>query len=475
MPQGRAAGIRKVTVEVQRASRLLVQALTNPRGEGCFVLHWVDSLSLTEGPLHLILVGGAIAGLCQLLLVRRDRRWWLVWVPLAGAVALLPALAFREWVVQAKPWPDGLPREVSAWLVFGLLGPALLVAGWAGRRWRVRLLSCATAVLVLLGAADAVDTIYGAYPSVATALQLPPLDIVAASTVFPAGHPSTNGAAPSGESIWASWQPPRDMPLHGAVTEVDIPPTHSGFTARSAWVYVPPAYLTAHRPALPLLMMVSGEPGSPRDWLYGGLLVQKMDRWAEQHRGLAPVVVMPDWLGGLTSNPLCMDSALGRVDTYLARDVTAWALSTARVDPVTTHWAVGGLSAGGTCALQLATAHPDLFPTFLDESGQREPTLGGHAATVAATFKGNEAAFDAVDPLHELARRRYPASAGAVVVGTQDSEYLPDARIVTAAARAAGMSINYLELPGTHNWPFWRAGLDKELPWLAARMGLAAP
>lgn len=265
------------------------------------------------------------------------------------------------------------------------------------------------------------------------------------------------------------------MPAHGALTEVNIPAPKSGFTARPAWVYLPPAYLTARRPLLPVLMMVSGEPGSPRDWLDGGLLAQQMDQWAAAHSGLAPVVVMPDSLGGLTDNPLCMDSRLGRVDTYLTRDVPAWIFSSLQVDTNTAHWAVGGLSAGGTCALQLAVAHPALFPTFVDESGQREPTLGGHARTVAATFGGDEAAFDAVDPLHELARNRYPDSAGVVVVGKQDAEYRPQAREVAAAARAAGMSIKYAELPGTHNWPFWRGAFWRELPWLAARMGLVAP
>ena len=439
------------------------------------MIHALESLTLTGGPLHVLLLVGAFAGLVQLLTVRRGRRWWAVGVPVAAVIAIAGAVAFRTWVVTAKPWPDGLPLQVVVWIAVGLLGPTLLVAGWGGRRWRVRMLSSGAALLALLGAADAVDTVYGAYPTVATALQLPPPDTTSAASVLDRMPHAASPSTPSGEPLWASWTPPADMPTHGAVTEVHIPPTHSGFSARPAWVYLPPAYLTARRPLLPVLMMVSGEPGSPRDWLDGGLLAQQMDRWAAAHHGLAPIVVMPDSLGGLTDNPLCMDSRLGRVDTYLARDVPDWILSSLRVDPVTAHWAVGGLSAGGTCALQLAVAHPRLFPTFLDESGQREPTLGGHARTVAAAFGGDEAAFDAVDPLHELARHRYPDSAGTVVVDAQDGDYRPQAREVADAARAAGMSIRYLALPGTHNWPFWRGAFGRELPWLAVRMGLVAP
>jgi S-formylglutathione hydrolase FrmB len=265
------------------------------------------------------------------------------------------------------------------------------------------------------------------------------------------------------------------MPHHGAVIHVRIPPTHSGFSARAAWVYLPPAYLSSRRPLLPLLVALSGDPGTPRDWLDGGQLAQQMDKWTATHQGLGPVVVMPDWLGAVTANPLCMDSALGRDDTYLARDVPEWAISALQVDPATTRWAVAGFSSGGTCALQLAVAHPSLFPTFIDMSGQREPTLGGRARTVAATFGGNVAAFDAVDPLHELARHRYPGTAGLVAVGAQDNFFRPQARAVAAAARAAGMSITYRAFPGTHSWSVWHAAFSQALPWLAARMGLSAP
>jgi enterochelin esterase-like enzyme len=439
------------------------------------MLHWLESLTLTDGPLHFILLGGVIAGIALLLSVRRDRRWWLLWVPLAAVAASIPALAFRQWVIQAKPWPDGIPFQVVAWLAVGLLGPALLVAGWPRRRWRMRLLSAAAAVLTVLGASDAIDTVFGSYPTVATALQLPPQDTVTASSILQANAVSLRRSAAPGAPAWEGWTPPPDMPHHGAVIQVHIPPTHSGFSARDAWVYLPPAYLSSRRPLLPLLVALSGDPGTPRDWLDGGQLAQVMDQWTAAHQGLGPVVVMPDWLGSVTANPLCMDSALGRDDTYLARDVPEWAVSALQVDPVRTRWAVAGFSSGGTCALQLAVAHPALFRTFIDMSGQREPTLGGRSRTVAATFHGNQAAFIAVDPLHEMARHRYPDTAGVVAVGAQDGWFLQDSRLVAAATRSAGMSITYRTPPGQHSWFAWRAAFTQSLPWLAVRMGLAAP
>jgi len=295
-------------------------------------------------------------------------------------------------------------------------------------------------------------------------MQLPPADQSSNATVL--RHPVVGAATVQ------AWRPPETMPRAGAVTQVSIPATASGFAARSAWVYVPPAYLTPSHPLLPVLLLIGGQPGNPRDWLDGGQLAQQMDGWAAAHAGLAPVVVMPDALGSETANPLCMNSALGQVDSYLTSDVVSWVSSKLQVDPDHAHWAVGGFSYGGTCSLQLAVAHPELFPTFLDISGQDSPTLGNRARTVAATFGGREAAFDAVDPLHELAARPEPGSAGYLVVGAQDSHYRPQQQTVAAAARAAGMSITYRELPGGHNWDVWRPALSDALPWLAARMGL---
>jgi S-formylglutathione hydrolase FrmB len=427
-------------------------------------------LSLVHGPLHLGLMAASAGALLVLLSLRRTRAWWIRRVPLAVASAGALVGLVGLWMHVARPFPDPLPLVVLAWIGAGSLGVALLVAGWRRQRWLVRVLSVGAAVLLLVGAADGVDTVYGAYPTVAAALQLPPPHGVAASSVLrPTRRPA---AATPAAPLWTTWRPPADLPRHGAVTETAIPAPRSGFVARPAWVYLPPAYLTSARPSLPVLLLISGQPGNPRDWLDAGQVAERMDAWAGAHGGLAPVVVMPDALGSQFANPLCMDSALGKVDTYLSQDVTTWAVDTLQVDPDHAHWAVGGFSYGGTCALQLATAHPDLFPSFYDASGQQKPTLGSDARTVAAAFRGNQAAFDAVDPLHELAGRSYAGSAGYLVVGRDDPSYRAQAHVVAAAAKAAGMTITYTELPGKHSWDVSGPGLTDSLPWLATRTGL---
>ena len=103
-----------------------------------------------------------------------------------------------------------------------------------------------------------------------------------------------------------------------------------------------------------------------------------MDAYAAEHNGIAPVVVMPDASGGQVDNPLCTDSNLGKVGTYLSQDVPNAIKSQLLVDPRPQRWTVGGFSYGGTCALQLAARYPDIFPTFLNFAGEEEPSLGTH-------------------------------------------------------------------------------------------------
>jgi S-formylglutathione hydrolase FrmB len=170
-----------------------------------------------------------------------------------------------------------------------------------------------------------------------------------------------------------------------------------------------------------------------------------------------------------------MDSRLGRVETYLSVDVPAWIRTHLQVNTDPRAWAIAGFSQGGTCALQLAVRTPWVYPTFLDISGQDEPTLGTRTRTVDAAFRGDAPAFARVNPLVLLATNRYAASAGTIVVGREDRVYRAQQQHVFAACRAAGMDVRFLELPGGHTWHVWAPGLERSLPWLGARLGLTAP
>lgn len=261
----------------------------------------------------------------------------------------------------------------------------------------------------------------------------------------------------------------------GAVSVVAIPGTVSGFPARPARLYLPPGYNPGSAVRPPVLIMLAGIPGGTGDWFELGGLQQEIEGFADRHGGRAPIVVAPDDAGADQDDLLCMDSPLGKVDTYLSQDVPRWITDHLAVDPSPRAWAIGGLSYGGTCALQLAVRHPAVFPTFLDFSGETRPTRGTRADTVNDVFAGDAAAYDRQDPAAILTTTSFPDSAGVIATGDDDPPYTGEQRAVFQACRDAGMQVRWLDLPGGHDWEVWREVFRRSLPWLAQRLNLNRP
>lgn len=437
--------------------------------------HRLVGLSLLHGPVAVMLTVGVGASLLALLSSHRDRSWYRRAVPLAVLAAVVLLVGAEAALAVLQPFPDPLPWSVPAWVGAGLLALSLAVAGWRRQTWRRRAVAVSAVLVVLVGAANGINEMYAAFPTVGAALQLPPHDEVPASQALGAAKaviPPTTAGTATGRPLELSWQAPAGTPATGAVAQVSIPGPRSGFSARPAWVYVPPAYRSVRPPLLPVLVLLGGQPGSPRDWVDAGGLAETMDAFAAAHSGLAPIVVMPDALGAETANPLCMDSRLGQADTYLAVDVPDWIAGALQVDPDHAHWAVAGFSYGGTCALQLAVAHPQLFPTLLDISGQQGPTLGDPATTVDSAFGGDRAAFSAVDPLQELAAGRFTGTTALLAAGTQDEQYHPQTVAVGTALAAAGAAVTFTDIPGGHTWTVGTTALRQALPVIGRRTGL---
>lgn len=424
--------------------------------------------SLISGPLPIVIQLAGGAGALWLLWGLRSASLLKVVLPWIAATAVTTALGLyavrRVW----RLFPDQLEPTVYGWITAAV--SAILLVIWQTihqRSWRRAIIAALAATAVLATSANQINRHFEAYPAVRDVLRIE-RGIEMPFTEVPHAPTRPTGARP----LEKSWHPPAAMPATGQLTSAPITGTVSGFTARPAEIYLPPAYFTAPRPALPVLVLLAGQPGGPEDWMTAGRLATLMDRFAAAHHGLAPVVVVADGTGSHFDNPLCLDSRRGHAATYLAIDVPNWITTHLTVDPDRTAWAVGGFSYGGTCALQLATNYPDRYPTFLDISGQAEPSLGDRPGTIDALFGGNEAAFTRVNPLDLLRAHTYPRSAGALVVGASDAESQADARKILQATRTAGMDTHHTQVAGRHDWGAARAALTQELPWLATRMGL---
>ncbi|GAA3850763.1 alpha/beta hydrolase-fold protein [Saccharothrix violaceirubra] len=424
-------------------------------------------LSLIEGPIPVTATVVAALALAYLA-IRRNRTWWTRVLPVVVSVCALVVTGATLVVDHVwKPWPEPLPPVLAVWSGAVLVASALAVLRLRSGRWYGRVLGVVLAAAVAAGGLVAANAYFGQYPNTRAVLDVFRNDRVDLDAAAP--PPTDVVEVPAGKRLADVWRRPAGLPDRGTVSEVTIP---GALQARPAWVYLPPAYHATPRPRLPVVVLMAGQPGSPRDWFDGGRLADNLDAYARGHDGLAPVVVVADQLGKATANPLCLDSALGRAETYLARDVPAWIERRLTVDERREAWTVAGFSHGATCSVQLAVRASDVYGNFIALAPQGEPTLGTRQETVKAAFGGDEAAFTRVNPLDILAGGRFPGTAGVIVAGRDDGTYRQADAAVFEACRKAGMDVLWNELPNGHDWNLARQGLFGSLPWLAARTGL---
>lgn len=319
-----------------------------------------------------------------------------------------------------------------------------------------------------------------ATPSTATATAtatVRPTPAPVSTAGIPAAEAPGSTRAPADLDLATTWTPPTDQPAQGRLLRVAIPATASHFVARQALLYLPPAALTPDPPFLPVDVLLSGQSrgAGPDDVQNAGRIEQTMDALATVDRGLTPIVVVPDQLGPQSANPMCVDGRLGNSRTYLTDDVPAWVTSHLKVQTAASAWTIGGFSQGGTCAIQLGAGDPARFGNLIDVSGERGPSLGTEAKTIAEGFAGNRAAWAAAQPAALLrAGAPFRATNAFFAAGAQDAAYGPVMPVMAQAARAAGMHVTTWAVPGgRHNWTTARAALAAGLDWLQPRLGLA--
>ena len=401
---------------------------------------------------------------------RAERLWrWTYCV--AGSAAWAFALVESvHWLLVNvfAVFPGNIADRVLLWLVLAA-GACIL----AGRRWsasppRARVTATAAGLLVLLMATLQVNAFYGLNRTVADLAGAAAERVPSLERALMRQPGASDGAALQG------WQPQGGIPAGGVLRRSPIPGTASGMGTRDAYIYLPPAYFAQNRPALPVLVLVAGQPGGPVDWLTGGRLQEHMDAFAAKHRGVAPVVVVPDPNGSPGANTMCMDSRIAQADTFLTQDVVGWISTSLAVDTDHRQWAAGGFSFGGTCALQLGTRHPALFPAVLAFSAEAEPAVAkDRNRTIEAAFPGNPDAFTSQTPLAIMERQRFDGSLAYLTAGSEDPEFLGYLRRLTAAAENAGFQVHSHEVEGAgHSWDTSSLRLADALDLLARRWGI---
>jgi S-formylglutathione hydrolase FrmB len=197
--------------------------------------------------------------------------------------------------------------------------------------------------------------------------------------------------------------------------------------------------------------------------------------------------VFADSGGTFNTDTGCVDGPRGNAAAHLTMDVRPFVVDRfgASADP--RQWGVAGWSMGGTCALDLAVMHPELFSTFDDIGGDQGPVAGNKQQTIERLFAGDAAAWARYDPATVLAGHPpYPNSAGVIDAsdGTGPAVGEPptaveleamaaliklDRRLCTLATKD-GMACVVHVRPGRHSWKSGSAAFAEAFPWMADRL-----
>jgi enterochelin esterase-like enzyme len=426
-------------------------------------------INVVEGPFLITLY--AIAAAFFIYLLGRGDGWsWVLTVIVVLIVGAIVGVA-TLWVAVNVLDSFGGPLVDATWwwVAAAFAGSALAIWNlWHSRWWR-KLIAVLAIPLFAVTAMFGINAAYGLDPTLGSML-----GISTVGTIDIDAPDETPGADPT-EPLYATWTPPADMPATGTIGTPDpgVPDSNSGFPARPAQLYLPPAALLEDAPRLPLVIMMMGQPGDPDAGFIGAVL----DEYAAENNGLAPIVLVVDQLGDPTKDPLCLDTAMGRAETYIMQDVVPWAKQHLDVLQGSQYTTVAGYSNGGQCAAYFGAKYPEVFGNILAISPVEYAGAEQSDNVLRSVFGSVQAAYDAVKPANIMASKApYPDTTAIFTAGENDPGFAPGAERLAAAAQAAGMTTTFFLVPDAdHGVSGLNGGLEKGFEVLYPRLGLAAP
>ena len=334
----------------------------------------------------------------------------------AVSPALLPAA-----VTQASAG-EGL--MTNWWVAHGFAALTLCLAGvlvWrssrtrrAAARWTTYLTSLAlisgTVIAAMLTALLYVNAASGLVPSL-TALQAL-FDTGAGSAVTtapPVPAPRLPGAVPllthdvhsrsrqasgSRQALPGTRPPvhppdprPQVVPGPGSLLQVSLPDPALGVPTGTTDIYLPAGYAqqAAAGARYPVVYLIHGYPGGPSNWMLNGGAPQAMDALQAYGYARPMIIVSVDAVGPSHGTDWgCLNTVGGpQLETYLTRDVITYLDSRFATVAQRSGRAIGGMSSGAFCALNIGLRHQDLYTAILaiepygDPGAQALRLLGG--------------------------------------------------------------------------------------------------
>jgi enterochelin esterase-like enzyme len=425
--------------------------------------------------------------------------------------ALLPTLPRRAAIRAAPTLPDFVVRQLSGgrplesrWVPAGLAAGALLagVAWWLARRHRAAARATPSRPRT---AARAVPSPHRAVAGAVRSPRRPPRGLVAglgaaccvllvlatlASVNSYVGYVPTLGSLlnrlpRAGHA--ARRRPlvalPRDLrravaPLDGVagpgsrIVEVTIDAPALGFHHRAAYVYLPAGYdlrVNDHR-RYPVVYLLHGTPGGAIDWMRAGAVQTTMDTLVADHLIQPMIVVAPSSSWSWVTDSECLDTVRGpRAETYLTSVVVGWVDSHFRTIADRADRAIGGMSSGAYCALNLGLRHQHEFSVLLAHEPYGTPGLNAEHRLL----DGSAALYRANSPIEYLPTLRFSDQMAVFLdAGSDDQEGLREVRRLAVELADRGQVVAMRVAAGSgHTWREARLELPYSLIFADQHLG----
>ena len=276
------------------------------------------------------------------------------------SIATLPVWLLDS--VRRNGWLEDW-RLAAALVALGLA----IAAGWAllvirdrqrGRRRRYPIprrvaLSGLVTLLVLAGVGAGVNAYVGYAPDLTSLLRTTPNLLNGGSTARPGQTSTIAGTGPDPARLVSFVRSdPADRIPRGA-----------------NWVYLPPGYsdpMNAHR-RYPVVYLVHGWPGTSWDWFGAGQAGRTAATMQLEHLIRPMILVSVNAGGGTPRDTECLDSTRGgpRIQTFLSSALVRDVDHAYRTIRSPAGRAIGGVSSGGFCALNLGLRHQQVFGAIL--------------------------------------------------------------------------------------------------------------
>jgi enterochelin esterase family protein len=239
--------------------------------------------------------------------------------------------------------------------------------------------------------------------------------------------------------VWNEHGAPRGSLRHDVLAR-------AGASQRRVVVYTPAAYESNSRTRYPVLVLLSGTPGTETDWTSGGGFAETIFDNLIASGAMQPMIVVMH-ASDVLRNGRRADN-LREMEPIISNVLVPQIKSRFRVRTDPASWALAGLSLGGEYALTVGLRHPELFRTVASISGSLVPS----------DFDDRfGAALSGADRVRKDYRLIW------IGTGTEDLFY-GGAKALASRLKDAQIPHQLFQLPGAHAMPVFRKQLIELLP-----------